>query len=187
VLRIRPAGPGDAEAIARVLEAGFAPLRGHYTPAAYAATVPPPDAIRARFPAARAWLAELHGEAVGTVTVRPAPAGAYIQSMAVVPAARGLGVGRRLLEEAVRSARSQGAGRAYLSTAPFLAAAIGLYRSFGFVHVPEGPPDLHGTPLLTMALGLGQAPVPASHRNSGSSSYPNGASSVSTCRASSRR
>lgn len=139
----------------RTLEAAFAPLRPRYTPAAYAATVPSADAIRSRFPAARVWLAELDGAVVGTVTAREGPDGVYVQSMAVVPSARGLGVGRRLLEEAVRFARGLGASRLYLSTTPFLGAAIALYRSFGFAVVPgEGPADLHGMPLLTMELRL---------------------------------
>lgn len=172
--RIRAAGPEDAGAIARTLEVAFAPLRPLYTPAAYAATVPTPEAIRARFPEAAVWLAEGEGgEAVGTVTVRVRPDGAYVQSMAVVPAARGQGVGRLLLEAALGHARAAGARRAWLSTTPFLHSAIDLYRSFGFAVVPgEGPSDLHGTPLLTMALGLGQGhgPAPRSHLNSGSSS-----------------
>ena len=153
-LLLRRAGPADAGAIARTLEAAFRPLASRYTPAAYAATVPPAGAIRARLRAAASWVAVAGGDVVGTVTARPTPAGVYVQSMAVVPAARGRGVGGRLMAEAVRFAEAQGAARLYLATTPFLHEAIRLYQARGFAFVPEGPHDLHGTPLRTMELRL---------------------------------
>lgn len=154
---VREASDLDAEGIVRTLEAAFAPLALSYTPAAYAATVPPVDAMRVRLrePGSRAWVAFLDGTMVGTVAANRRPDGVYVRSMAVVPAARGHGVGRRLLEEVVRSAEAGDAPRLYLSTTPFLEAAIRLYLANGFTVVPgEGPSDLHGTPLLTMERPL---------------------------------
>jgi ribosomal protein S18 acetylase RimI-like enzyme len=74
--------------------------------------------------------------------------------MAVLPGARGSGVGQALLDQVEAFANAQGAPRLYLSTTPFLDAAIRLYVRAGFVRTDEGPTDLHGTPLLTMEKPL---------------------------------
>lgn len=153
---IRRASADDAEAIVATLQAAFGPLRGQYTPAAYAATVPPSDAVRARLRDAATWVAVGSlGVVVGTVTARPTPTGVYVQSMAVTPVAKGRGIGRSLLQEAVAFAAQRSARRLYLSTTPFLHDAIRLYQAAGFKAVPdEGPFDLHGTPLTTMERPL---------------------------------
>jgi GNAT superfamily N-acetyltransferase len=152
-LVVRPAMDVDGEGVVRMLEAAFAPLAALYTPAAYVATVPGAEEIQARLrePETGCWVALVDGRMAGTVTATRRPDGVYVRSMAVVPAARGNGVGRRLLDEVVRFAEASGARRLSLSTTPFLEAAIRLYAACGFTVVPgEGPSDLHGTPLLTM-------------------------------------
>ncbi|HEY7381938.1 MAG TPA: bifunctional helix-turn-helix transcriptional regulator/GNAT family N-acetyltransferase [Gaiella sp.] len=58
-----------------------------------------------------------------------------IKRMWVAPAARGLGLGRRLLHELERRARERGATVARLETNGTLAEAISLYRSAGYVEV----------------------------------------------------
>ena len=73
-----------------------------------------------------------------------------MRGMAVLPTARGIGIGSRLLECAENWASSQGCSRVFLRTTPYLAAAIRLYESFGFRRTDEGPHDLFGTPLFTM-------------------------------------
>ena len=70
--------------------------------------------------------------------------------MTVIPSARGLGIGRRLLDEIQRFAIAQGCTHLFLSTTPFLSTAIGLYEAFGFRRMNDGPHDLFGTPLFTM-------------------------------------
>jgi ribosomal protein S18 acetylase RimI-like enzyme len=60
---------------------------------------------------------------------------AEIKRMWIAPAARGLGVGRRLLDELQRHARRHGATVARLETNSALTEAIGLYRSAGFHEV----------------------------------------------------
>ena len=56
--------------------------------------------------------------------------------MWVAPAARGLGLGRRLLEELEACARRGGARVARLETNGVLGEALALYRSAGWVEVP---------------------------------------------------
>ncbi|MEO0621747.1 MAG: GNAT family N-acetyltransferase [Pseudomonadota bacterium] len=58
-----------------------------------------------------------------------------IKRLYVMPAAQGMGLGRRLAEAILEKARQTGYTRALLDTAPFMGSAIALYRSFGFVEI----------------------------------------------------
>jgi GNAT superfamily N-acetyltransferase len=151
--RVRAATRADAEAIAAVLAEAFRAFEPRYTPEAFRATTPPPEVVRARFDEGPAWVAE--GDAViGTVAAVNGPEGVYVRSMAVLPDAQGRGVGARLLRAVEGYARSAGAERLYLSTTPFLDAAIALYERAGFRRTDDPPHDLFGTPLLTMVKRL---------------------------------
>jgi ribosomal protein S18 acetylase RimI-like enzyme len=65
---------------------------------------------------------------------------AYLEELYVVPARRGRGLGRALLEAAMETARAEGATRMDLGTAETDVAARGLYERFGFTN-REGRPD----------------------------------------------
>jgi len=80
--------------------------------------------------------------------------GLYVRGMAVIPSARGLGAGARLLAHVCDVAAAARAPRLFLSTTPFLAGAIRLYTAFGFVRTEDGPDHLCGTPLFTMEKRL---------------------------------
>lgn len=74
-----------------------------------------------------------------------------MKRMYVKPAARGLGVGRLLAERLIREARTIGFAMMKLDTEPDFAAAVGLYRSVGFVEIPRYNDD----PVpCTMFMGL---------------------------------
>ncbi len=77
-------------------------------------------------------------ERVGCCALIPIANGEYeVAKMAVTPALRGAGVGRRVLEAAVQAARQMGATRLYLETNRLLAPAIALYERVGFQHLPQ--------------------------------------------------
>jgi DNA-binding MarR family transcriptional regulator/GNAT superfamily N-acetyltransferase len=61
---------------------------------------------------------------------------AELKRMWIAPAARGLGVGKRMLAELERQARASGATAIRLETNRALTEAIGLYRRSGYVEVP---------------------------------------------------
>jgi putative acetyltransferase len=59
-----------------------------------------------------------------------------LAKMAVTPAERRTGIGRKLMTAAVGLAERIGASRLYLETNRTLTGAIGLYESMGFEHLP---------------------------------------------------
>ena len=90
-----------------------------------------------RPPAGRFFVVYLHGEAIGCGAVKHhAGAPTEIKRMWIAPAARGLGLGRRLLEELEACALASGARVARIETSAVLVEALGLYRSTGWVEVP---------------------------------------------------
>ena len=89
-----------------------------------------------RPPAGEFFVAYLHGDAIGCGAVKHHPGEpAEIKRMWIAPAARGLGLGRRLLEHLEACARESGARVARLETGAVLTEALALYRSAGWVEV----------------------------------------------------
>jgi DNA-binding MarR family transcriptional regulator/GNAT superfamily N-acetyltransferase len=90
-----------------------------------------------RPPAGQFYVVYLHGEQIGCGAVKHHPdAPAEIKRMWIAPQARGLGLGRRLLETLEACARTGGARVAYIETSAVLTEALSLYRSTGWVEVP---------------------------------------------------
>ena len=79
------------------------------------------------------WLAEAEGQVVGGVTLRDLGDGlARLGHLALQPAARGTGTGRRLVESVLEAARAAGYERVELMTFSALTEARELYRRAGF-------------------------------------------------------
>jgi flavin reductase (DIM6/NTAB) family NADH-FMN oxidoreductase RutF/ribosomal protein S18 acetylase RimI-like enzyme len=149
-IQIRLADAGEAEYIASILLQAFTEFEPLYTPEAFAATTPTMEQIQNRWGEGPVWVAIDHEAIVGTVAAVPTNEGLYIRSMAVLPYARGHGIGELLLLHVERYAVAQGFYRMVLSTTPFLVSAIRVYEKFGFQRTGEGPLELMGTPLFTM-------------------------------------
>jgi putative acetyltransferase len=58
--------------------------------------------------------------------------------MYLLPPARGLGLGKRLIEQALQFARETGYRKVYIETMPELKQAVSVYEKFGF-HYLDGP------------------------------------------------
>ena len=155
-VQIRRAGLPDCGVIAALLRAAFAEFKALYTEGGFAATTPGPEQVKARMEEGPVWVA-LHGSLiVGTVAAVKRRGSVYVRGMAVLPSARGLGVGAQLLERVEGWAVSENILRIFLSTTPFLDSAIRLYETSGFHRTQEGAQDLFGTPLFTMEKVIGE-------------------------------
>jgi len=90
------------------------------------------------------WFARAGGGIVGTCALMQVDPGVFeLTKMAVDPAARGLGIGRKLIERAIAEFQLLGARELFLETNTKLAPAIRLYESVGFEHQPSVRPGTH--------------------------------------------
>ena len=151
---IRRAVVEEAAIIARVLYQAFVEFEEQYTPAAFAATTPASDEVQERWSEGPVWVVAQGDQLVGTISAVPKGEGLYIRSMAVLSSHRGQGIGYLLLQAVEQFAIAHGFQHMFLSTTPFLAAAIRLYERFGFHKSNDALHELFGTPLFSMVKQL---------------------------------
>ena len=97
----------------------------------------------------RCWIAEKDGAIVGSVfAVKGSNEVAKLRLLYVEPSARGLGIGKRLVEECVRFARQAGYRKMTLWTQSILSAARRIYQETGFQLVREEKHSTLGRELL---------------------------------------
>ena len=95
------------------------------------------------------WIAEQDGQRIGSVfIVKESDTVARLRMLIVEPKARGLGVGRRLVEECIRFSRQAGYSEIVLWTHSILTAARRIYDSVGFVIEDTETHDEFGPELL---------------------------------------
>jgi DNA-binding MarR family transcriptional regulator/GNAT superfamily N-acetyltransferase len=103
----------------------------------------------------RCWIAEIPGPCTGRhaghiflVQHPEQPGTAKLRLLYVDPAARGLGLGKALVDECVRFARDAGYGKVVLWTQSILTSAHRLYQDAGFRLVEEQPHHSFGKDLI---------------------------------------
>ena len=138
---VRLAVSDDAATVADLIYEAFAPFRSEYTDGAFEYTTPNADAIRPRFEEGPIWIAELNGDAVGTVSGLPDAGRFYIRSMAIKPSAQRGGIGQKLLDALESHAREAGFEKLYLYTTLVLPGAKRLYEKNGFYVLRETEPE----------------------------------------------
>lgn len=88
------------------------------------------------------FIAERDGEMIGGAGIYPTealPAGTCeLVKMYLKPEARGIGLGRMLIEKCLASAKEMGYSQVYLESMPELRKALSVYEKFGFEYL-KGP------------------------------------------------
>jgi DNA-binding MarR family transcriptional regulator/predicted N-acetyltransferase YhbS len=104
-----------------------------------------------------AWIAERRGSPIGCVFLvqardetshEPDPGVAQLRLLLVEPSARGLGLGKRLVDECTRFSRAAGYRRIRLWTNSVLLAARGIYQRAGYRLVTSEPHHSFGHDLV---------------------------------------
>ncbi len=97
----------------------------------------------------RCWIAEIDGEIVGSVfLVKESETVSKLRLLIVHPKARGLGIGKRMVNECLRFARQAGYRKTMLWTNNVLLAARHIYETMGFKLVLEEPHHSFGHDLV---------------------------------------
>ena len=132
---LRAATAADAPALAATIGAAFEQYRGKLVPesGAFRETA---AAIAAELATgASAIVAEQNGRPVGCVMLKPEEGDLYFGRLSVLPAARGAGLARRLIEAVEAEARRRGMPAVRLGVRIVLTDNQRLFRSLGYAEV----------------------------------------------------
>ena len=147
-IAVRDAQTDERDAVRRITLAAYAQYATIMAPSAWARLR---DALATALTiggGAQRIVADRDGVIVGSVLLFPPSTDAYggiaaaapwpeVRLLAVAPEARGLGVGKLLIDECIRRARAMGMDAIGLHTSPSMRDAIRLYESFGFTREPD--------------------------------------------------
>ena len=159
-LTFHNAQPQELDALSTLIRAAYREYESSYPPAVWPRYYEAVGNTRDLPAAAELIVAERDGKTVGCVTFyadgRESRQGdwpegwAGILRLAVPPQERGAGVGRALVEEAIRRCRERGIGKLALHTTVWMAVARNMYERMGFVR--DESFDFHPRPGV---IGMG--------------------------------
>ena len=142
MLSIRVLREEDNPVIASVIRSVLIELGVPKVGTAYAD--PELDALTSAYQGERSryFVVEQDGKVIGGAGIAPlageSPEICELQKMYFLPAARGLGVGEKMIHQCLDFAREEDFQLCYLETLPYMKAAQKLYRKVGFNYI-DGP------------------------------------------------
>ena len=142
MVTIRDLQKGDNPALAKVVKDTLAEFGANHPNTVY--YDPTTDTLFEVFqtPRSKYFLAELNNKIVGGGGIYPTdglpPDTCELVKMYLLPEARGLGLGRTLIEKCIETAAENGFKKIYLETMPELKQALNVYEKFGFEFL-KGP------------------------------------------------
>ena len=142
MVTIRDLQKEDNPALAKVVRDTLAEFGANHPNTVY--YDPTTDALFEVFqtPRSKYFLAELNNKIVGGGGIYPTdglpPDTCELVKMYLLPEARGLGLGRTLIEKCIEEAAENGFKKIYLETMPELKQALSVYEKFGFEYL-KGP------------------------------------------------
>lgn len=141
-IEIRPIVPSDDASIAKVIRDTLAEFGANHPGTVY--FDPTTDHLSDLFnvPGAMYNVAVLNNRIVGGGGIFPSnglpPDTCELVKMYLLPEVRGIGLGKKLISECLRSAKEMGFQQVYLESMPELTKALKVYETFGFEYL-EGP------------------------------------------------
>ena len=153
-LLVRDARTGELDQVALVMRDAYQEYQASFPPEMWEVYARNIMDVRSRLGVSELIVAEHGGPVVGAVTFYPnavqseqegwPPGWAGVRLLAVHPDARGLGIGRALMDECLRRARRGAAQAVGLHTSEVMRVARGMYVRMGFERTPEF--DFHPGP-----------------------------------------
>ena len=144
---VRDAGVEDLDQVSLLIRDAYQEYQANFSPEVWEGYARDIMDVRSRLDTSELIVAENSGRLVGAVTFYPNtspsdqggwPAGwTGIRLLAVHPDARGMGIGRVLMDECLRRSRLLSATALGLHTTELMGIARGMYERMGFVRVPE--------------------------------------------------
>lgn len=144
---VRDAGVEDLDQVSLLIRDAYQEYQANFSPEVWERYSRDIMDVRSRLDTSELIVAENSGRLVGAVTFYPNtspsdqggwPAGwTGIRLLAVHPDARGMGIGRVLMDECLRRSRLLSATALGLHTTELMGIARGMYERMGFVRVPE--------------------------------------------------
>ena len=144
---VRDAGVEDLDQVSLLIRDAYQEYQANFSPEVWERYSRDIMDVRSRLDTSELIVAENSGRLVGAVTFYPNtspsdqggwPAGwTGIRLLAVHPDARGMGIGRVLMDECLHRSRLLSATALGLHTTELMGIARGMYERMGFVRVPE--------------------------------------------------
>ena len=140
-INIRPIQPSDNAALAKIIRSTLEEFGANHKGTVYYEESTDHLYELFRHTLSFYWVAEVDGEIVGGAGIYPTegiPADTIeLVKMYLLPKARGIGLGKALIETCIAHAKEKGYKNLYLESMPELKRAISVYEKFGFQYLEK--------------------------------------------------